>query len=104
LTQLKAARALSEKIAVVPKGWIVSETVQFIAMPFDQAQEGLVAGAFFKCKSPESAIDRAKGLWQVFGHAGSVAVARVGYPDAQITVLRKFGSVPDDLSVSFRKE
>jgi hypothetical protein len=73
----------------------------FIAMPFDRTDKGLVAGEFFKCKSPESAVERAKGLWQVLGHAGSVAVARAGYPETRITVLRKFGSVPDDLSVSF---
>ena len=82
----------------------MSETVQFIAMPFDRAEEGLVAGEFFKCKNLESAIERAKGLWQVFGHVGSVAITRVGYPDAQITVLRKFGTVPDDLSVLLRPE
>ena len=93
-----------EKYWSLGKAKIVSETVQFIAMPFDLAQEGLVGGEFFKCKSPESAIERAKGLWQVFGHAGSIAVARLGYPEAQITVLRKFGTVPDDLSVSFRRE
>ena len=76
----------------------MGSTLHFIAMPFDRTEKGLVAGEFFKCKSPEFAIERAKGLWQVLGHAGSVAIAREGYPETRITVLRKFGSVPGDLS------
>jgi hypothetical protein len=45
----------------------MGSTLHFIAMPFDRTEKGLVAGEFFKCKSPESAIERAKGLWQVLG-------------------------------------
>ena len=44
-----------------------------------------------------SAIERAKGYWQVLGHSGAVAFIRTGYLDARITVLRTFGSVPDRL-------
>jgi len=57
-----------------------------------------VAGAPMKCASPASAIERAKGFWQVLGHAGAVALVSTGYPESEITVLRQFGSVPDDLS------
>jgi hypothetical protein len=75
----------------------MSEITHFVAMPFDLTEQGLTAGEPYKCASPSSAIERAKGYWQVFGHAGAVAFARTGYPDAQTTVLRTFGNVPDDL-------
>jgi hypothetical protein len=71
--------------------------VQFIAIPIDRTDHGLVAGEPSKCASPASAIERAKGFWQVFGHAGAVAFVRSGYPDSQATVLRRFGDVPDEL-------
>jgi len=74
----------------------MSDVTQFIAVPVDRTDQGLVAGEAFKCASPASAIERAKGFWKIFGHAGAVAVVRTGYPDAQTTVLRRFGSVPDE--------
>lgn len=77
----------------------MGEIPQFIAMPIDLTENGLVAGEAFKCASPAAAIERAKGYWKVFGHAGAVALVRVGYPDATTTVLRRFGSVPDELNV-----
>ena len=72
---------------------------QFIAVPFDLSDGGLVAGEPFKCATPASAIERAKGLWKVFGHSGAVALVRTGYPDAQITVLRRFGNAPEKPSI-----
>jgi hypothetical protein len=57
----------------------MGEVSQFIAMPFDLTEDGLVAGEPFKCASPASAIERAKG-WQVRGHSGAVAFIRTGYP------------------------
>jgi hypothetical protein len=77
----------------------MGEITQFIAMPFDLTNDGVVAGEPFKCASPASAIERAKGLWQILGHAGAVAVVRTGYPDAETTVLRRFGTVPDRLPI-----
>ena len=78
----------------------MGEIAQFIAVPFDRASDGdLVAGEPFKCASPGSAIERAKGLWQVFGHAGAVALVSIGYPETKTTVLRRFGTVPDQLPV-----
>jgi len=74
------------------------EIAQFIAMPIDLTDDGLVAGEGFKCASPAAAIERAKGYWKIFGHAGAIAFVRTGYPDTQTTVLRRFGSVPDDLN------
>jgi hypothetical protein len=76
----------------------MAEIVQFIAMPFDQTSDGvLVAGESFKCSTPASAVERARGLWRTLGHAGAIAFVRTGYPESQITVLRKFGAVPEEL-------
>jgi hypothetical protein len=75
----------------------VGEITHFVAMPFDLTDDGLVAGEPFKCASPAAAIERAKGFWQILGHAGAVALVRVGYPESTTTVLRAFGNVPDDL-------
>lgn len=75
----------------------MGEITQFIAIPFDLTDNGLVAGEPFKCASPASAIERAKGFWQILGHAGAAAFVSAGYPETTITVLRRFGNVPDDL-------
>lgn len=77
----------------------MSEISHFIAMPFDLTDAGLVAGEPFKCATPASAIERAKGYWKVFGHSGAVAFVRTGYPDGRTTVLRTFGSVPENLAI-----
>ena len=58
----------------------MSEISHFIAIPFDRTDHGLVAGEGFKCATPASAI----------------AFVRTGYPDARTTVLRRFGTVPDN--------
>ena len=72
---------------------------QFIAIPFDLANGGIVVGQPFKCATPASAIERAKGFWQILGHAGAVALVRTGYPETETTVLRRFGTVPDVLPI-----
>jgi hypothetical protein len=77
----------------------MAEITQFIAIPFDLADDGIVAGEPFKCATPASAIERAKGFWQVLGHTGAVALVRTGYPETETTVLRRFGIVPDQLSI-----
>jgi hypothetical protein len=75
----------------------MNEITQFIAVPFDLTDAGFVAGQPFKCATPASAIDRAKGYWQILGHTGAVALARTGYPETVSTVLRRFGTLPDEL-------
>ena len=77
----------------------MEEITQFIAMPIARTDDGLVAGDGFKCASPAAAIERAKGYWKVFGHAGAVAFVRTGDPDRAATVLRRFGVVPDTLEI-----
>ncbi len=74
----------------------MSEITQFIALPFDLTDDGLVAGQPFKCATPVSAIERAKGYWKVFGHSGAIAFVRAGYPEARTTVLGRFGNVPEN--------
>ena len=75
----------------------MGEITQFVAVPFDLTDSGRVAGEPFKCATPASAIERAKGYWQVLGHSGAVALVRTGYPDTRTTVLRAFGRVPDHM-------
>jgi hypothetical protein len=72
--------------------------VQFVAVPFDLTDKGLTAGEPFKCASPNAAIERARGYWKTFGHAGAAAFVRSGYPVTSTTVLRTFGNVPDDFT------
>lgn len=74
----------------------ISELTYFIAMPFDFAGSDLVSGEQAKCANPAAAIERARGMWKVFGHAGAAAFVRTGYPESQVTVLRTFGAVPED--------
>ncbi|HXI08287.1 MAG: hypothetical protein ACRC1G_22390 [Bradyrhizobium sp.] len=65
-------------------------------MPFDFAGRELAPGEQVKCASPAAAIERAQGMWRVLGHAGAAALVRTGYPESRTTVLRTFGSVPED--------
>jgi len=76
--------------------YAISEITHFIALPFDFAGNELVPGEQAKCASPAAAIERAQGMWRVFGHAGAAAFVRVGYPESHITILRTFGTVPED--------
>jgi hypothetical protein len=82
----------------IPEG-AISEITHFIAVPFDFAGADLAAGEPAKCASPAAAIERAQGMWRVLGHAGAAALVRIGYPEGRITVLRTFGSVPEDFEV-----
>jgi len=77
----------------------MGESAQFFAMPVDLTDHGLIVGEGFKCASPQAAIERARGFWQVLGHAGAVALVRTGFPDTTTTVLRRFGNVPDGLQM-----
>ncbi|MBI5322418.1 MAG: hypothetical protein HZB49_23570 [Bradyrhizobium sp.] len=77
----------------------MSELTHFIAMPFDFAGGDLVSGEQAKCADPAAAIERARGMWKVFGHAGAAAFVRTGYPESQVTVLRTFGAVPEDFEI-----
>ena len=78
----------------------MAEITQFVVVPFDYAGTDLVAGEPVRCASPDVAIERAQGLWKIFGHAGAIALSRTSdfelgkFDDRQI--LRRFGHVPGD--------
>jgi hypothetical protein len=74
----------------------------FVALPIDVTEGAVVVGEPFECASPAVAIERAQGLWKVFGHTGAISFSHTGNPATgdfrDATVLRKCGDVPDDLS------
>ena len=78
----------------------MAEITQFEVVPFDYVGADLVAGEPVRCASPDAAIERAQGLWKIFGHAGAIAFSRTSdfeigkFDDRQ--VLRRFGHVPGD--------
>ena len=78
----------------------MAEITQFMVVPFDYVDDGVVAGEPIGCPSPAAAIQRAQGLWKTFGHAGAIALSRTS--DFEIgkfaakQVLRRFGQVPTD--------
>ncbi|THD51182.1 MAG: hypothetical protein E8A46_16265 [Bradyrhizobium sp.] len=78
----------------------MAEITQFVVMPFDYVGTDLVAGEPVRCASPDAAIERAQGLWKIFGHAGAIAFSRTSdfeigkFDDRHI--LRRFGHVPGD--------
>jgi ABC-type uncharacterized transport system substrate-binding protein len=81
----------------------MADVTYYVAMPFLQDDSGSpVAGAAEECQSSTMALRRAEILARTPGSIGAVAFSRTGDPmigefnDAQL--LRKFGSVPDDLS------
>ncbi len=78
----------------------MAEITVFVALPFDFVDGGIAAGEPIECASPGAAIERAQGLWKVFGHAGAIAFVRT--TDFEIGkfndkhVLRRFGHVTDE--------
>jgi hypothetical protein len=78
----------------------MAEITFFVALPFDFVDGGIAAGEPIECASPAAAIERAQGLWKIFGHAGAIAFVRT--TDFEIGkfndkhVLRRFGQVTDE--------
>ncbi len=72
----------------------MEEITQFIAVPYDRADQHLVPGRQVKCANPSSAIEQAKHLWKTFGHAGAAAIVRTGHPEAKTTILGRMASCP----------
>jgi len=78
----------------------MTEIVQFMAVPFDYADDGIVAGEPIRCPSPAAAVQSAQDLWKTFGHAGAIAISRtsdfeIGKLDNK-QILRRFGQVPSE--------
>ena len=80
----------------------MSQVTYYVALPFVFTDDGPSPGVAVECISASSAIMQAETLSMVEGHAGAVAFSRTGDPGAgrfkDVTVLKKFGDVPDDLS------
>jgi ABC-type uncharacterized transport system substrate-binding protein len=81
----------------------MADVTYYVAMPFLEDDSGSpVAGAAEECQSSTMALRRAEILSRTPGSVGAGAFSRTDDPmmgefnDAQL--LRKFGSVPDDLS------
>jgi hypothetical protein len=77
----------------------MTEITCFVALPFDFIDGGIAAGEPVDCPSPAAAIQRAQGLWKIFGHAGSAAFSRTTDFETRTYnrrhVLRRFGQVPE---------
>ena len=78
----------------------MAEITQFMVVPFDYADDGIVAGKPVTCSSPAAAIQCAQDLWKTFGHAGAIALSRtsdfeIGKFDSK-QILRCFGHVPSE--------
>ena len=75
----------------------------YVALPFLEDDGGSpVAGAAEECQTLATALRRAEILSRAAGNVGAVAFSRTGDPMmgefSEAKLLRKFGSVPDDLS------
>jgi hypothetical protein len=75
----------------------------YVAMRVLRDDDGSpVAGAAEECQTSSTALRRAEILARTAGSIGAVAFSRTGDPlrgeFGEAKLLRKFGSVPDDLS------
>jgi len=75
----------------------------YVALPFQEDDGGTpVAGTAEECQTSTTALRRAEILSRTAGNIGAVAFSRNGDPMlgefSEAKLLRKFGSVPDDLS------
>jgi hypothetical protein len=78
----------------------MAEITHFVVVPFDYADNCVVAGEPIRCPTPAAAVACAHGLWKTFGHAGAIAFSRtsnfeIGKYDAK-HILRRFGQVPNE--------
>ena len=81
----------------------MAEITYYVALPFSEDDAGSpVAGSAEECQTSSGALRRAEVLSKAAGSVGAVAFSRTGDPligefgDARL--LKKFGTVPDDLS------
>ena len=75
----------------------------YVALPFIQTEDGTAPGEAQECQSEGTAIRRAEGMSRDPANAGAVAFKRAGDPNvgefSDAVVLKRFGNVPEDLSV-----
>jgi hypothetical protein len=79
------------------------DVTYYVALPFVASDDGIAPGEAVECLSANAAVMRAEALSRKSGHVGALAFSRTGDPSSgefgDATVIRKFGDVPDDLSV-----
>jgi hypothetical protein len=79
------------------------DVTYYVALPFVASDDGIAPGEAVECLSANAAVMRAEALSRKPGHVGALAFSRTGDPSSgefgDATVVRKFGDVPDDLSV-----
>ena len=79
------------------------EVTYYVALPFIASDDGIAGGEPVECFGPDAAVVRADALSRREGHVGAVAFSRSGDPAtgdfSDATILRRFGNVPEDLSV-----
>jgi ABC-type uncharacterized transport system substrate-binding protein len=81
----------------------MADITYYVAMPFLQDDDGSpIAGTAEECQTSATALRRAEIMSRAAGSIGAVAFSRTGDPMmgefSEAKLLRKFGSVPDDLS------
>jgi hypothetical protein len=73
----------------------------YVALPFVQTDDGIVAGEAKECQNEPSAVRLAEAMSRTPGHVGALAFKRTGDPClgnfGDATVLRTFAKVPDNL-------
>ena len=62
----------------------------FVALPFDVADGSVVVGGPVECPSPAAAIQRAQGLWKIFGHTGAGAFSRTVIQQPAISTMQLY--------------
>ena len=73
----------------------------YVALPFVQTDDGIAPGQPQEMPSEHAAIRHAEALSRKPDHVGALAFKRTGDPNmgnyGDATVLRTFGTVPDNL-------
>lgn len=80
----------------------MADVTYYVAVPFELTDEGLIAGEGADCPTAGAALMRAEALSRTSGYAGAIALSRT--VDASlgkvlyVSVIRRYGQVPGDLS------
>jgi hypothetical protein len=83
-------------------GFDMAEETYYVAVAFVATDGGIVPAERVECLNPNAAVIRAEALSRKPGHVGALAFSRSGDFStgdfSDVKIIRKFGSVPDDLS------
>jgi len=84
----------------------MAEITYCVALPFLFTDDGILPGDAVECPSVSAAIVRAEIMARKICNAGAIAFCRNCNPDTGAfgdpIVLKKFGDVPDELSLTLR--